>query len=150
MPDPIDLFIEGTVITMDPERRVIRDGAVAVGADRIVAVGEADELRARYEPRQTLGGERRMVIPGLIDCHNHLAQALVREWALEDLPNIYRVYIPAEMVMDAHDAWDDGRMSAWYGWTIRSPLLCCQTVRPSGSGTVKRSPNPRTPWRVPK
>lgn len=104
MPDPVDLLIEGTVITMDPQRRVIRDGAVAVHGDRILAIGEAGELRARYEPQRKLGGERRMVIPGLIDCHNHLAQALVREWALEDLPNIYRVYIPAEMVMDAHDA----------------------------------------------
>src|SRR5919201_549758 len=104
MPDPVDLLIEGTVITMDPERRVVRDGAVAVRGDRILAVGGAEELRARYEAQRTLGGERRMVIPGLIDCHNHLAQALVREWALEDLPNIYRVYIPAEMVMDAHDA----------------------------------------------
>jgi 5-methylthioadenosine/S-adenosylhomocysteine deaminase len=104
MPDPVDLLIEGTVITMDPQRRVIRDGAVAVRGGRILDVGEADELRGRYEAQRTMGGERRMVIPGLIDCHNHLAQALVREWALEDLPNIYRVYIPAEMVMDAHDA----------------------------------------------
>src|SRR3954454_3483684 len=104
MPDSIDLLIEGTVITMDPERRVIRDGAVAVGGDRILAVGGAGELRARYAPRRGLGGGRRMVIPGLIDGHKPRAQALVREWALEYLPNTYRVYIPAEMVMDARDA----------------------------------------------
>jgi 5-methylthioadenosine/S-adenosylhomocysteine deaminase len=104
MPDPTDLLIEGTVITMDEDRRVIRDGAVVVDGSRIAAVGPAHELRARFQPRRTLGGRRRIVLPGLIDCHNHLAQALVREYALEDLPNIYRVYIPAEMVMDAHDA----------------------------------------------
>ena len=101
---PADLLIEGTVITMDPERRVIRDGAVAVVGDRIAAVGTAAELAERYEAARTLGGERRMVLPGLIDCHNHLAQALVREYALEDYPNIYRVYIPTEMAMDEHDA----------------------------------------------
>jgi 5-methylthioadenosine/S-adenosylhomocysteine deaminase len=99
-----DLLIEGTVITMDPERRVIRDGAVAVRGDRIAAVGTAAELGERYDAARTLGGERRMVLPGLIDCHNHLAQALVREYALEDYPNIYRVYIPTEMAMDEHDA----------------------------------------------
>jgi 5-methylthioadenosine/S-adenosylhomocysteine deaminase len=104
MPEPIDLLIEGTVITMDGARRVFRDGAVAVRGDRIVAVDEASELRERYEPASRLGGRRRMVLPGLIDCHNHLAQALVREYALEDYPNIYRVYIPCEIAMDETDA----------------------------------------------
>jgi 5-methylthioadenosine/S-adenosylhomocysteine deaminase len=104
MPEPIDLLIEGTVVTMDRKRRVFRDGAVAVRGDRIVAVDEAAELRERYEPARRLGGGRRMVLPGLIDCHNHLAQALVREYALEDYPNIYRVYIPCEMAMDETDA----------------------------------------------
>jgi 5-methylthioadenosine/S-adenosylhomocysteine deaminase len=104
MPEHADLLIEGTVITMDPKRRVIRDGAVAVTGDRIAAVGAADEVRSAYGAERTLGGGRRIVLPGLIDCHNHLAQALVREYALEDYPNIYRVYIPTEMAMDQHDA----------------------------------------------
>jgi 5-methylthioadenosine/S-adenosylhomocysteine deaminase len=104
MAESVDLLIEGTIITMDPARRVIRDGAVAVGGDRIVAVGPAPEVRERYDAPRTLGGDRRIVLPGLIDCHNHLAQALVREYALEDYPNIYRVYIPCEMAMDQHDA----------------------------------------------
>jgi 5-methylthioadenosine/S-adenosylhomocysteine deaminase len=104
MPDKADLLIEGTVITMDPDRRVIRDGAVVVQGDRIAAVGTADELRSAYDADRTLGGGRRIVLPGLIDCHNHLAQALVREYALEDYPNIYRVYIPCEIAMDKHDA----------------------------------------------
>src|SRR4051794_27040910 len=104
MAESADLLIEGTIITMDRARRVIRDGAVAVSGDRIVAVGPAADVRERYEAPRTLGGGRRIVLPGLIDCHNHLAQALVREYALEDYPNIYRVYIPCEMAMDQHDA----------------------------------------------
>lgn len=104
MPESVDLVIEGTVITMDPERRVIDEGAVAVKSDRIVAVDRAADVRSRYEGARTLGGRRRIVLPGLIDCHNHLAQALVREYAMEDYPNIYRVYIPCEMAMDEGDA----------------------------------------------
>ena len=95
MPESADVLIEGTVITMDPERRVIRDGAVAVERrpDRCRRRGGefAGALRGLAHPRR----RRRIVLPGLIDCHNHLAQALVREYALEDYPNIYRVYIPA-------------------------------------------------------
>ena len=52
MPEPIDLLIEGTVVTMDADRRVFRDGAVAVRGGRIVAVDEAAELRERYEPER--------------------------------------------------------------------------------------------------
>ncbi|MGH2991819.1 MAG: amidohydrolase family protein, partial [Solirubrobacterales bacterium] len=89
---------------MDPERRVIRDGAIAVNGERIIAVDSAQQLRERFRAERTLGGPRRFVLPGLIDCHNHLAQALVRDNALEDLPNIYRIYVPAEMAMDADDA----------------------------------------------
>jgi 5-methylthioadenosine/S-adenosylhomocysteine deaminase len=101
---PVEYLIEGTVITMDQEGRVIRDGAVAVDGGKIVAVGKAAELRARHQAGRVLGGPRHFVVPGLIDCHNHLAQALVRDYALEDLPNIYRVYIPAEMALDPEDA----------------------------------------------
>jgi cytosine/adenosine deaminase-related metal-dependent hydrolase len=104
MAEPADLHIEGTVITMDPDRRVIRDGAVAVRDGRIVAVDRAEDVRERFAAERVLGGPRRFVIPGLIDCHNHLAQALVRDYALEDFPNIYRVYIPAEMAMTPDDA----------------------------------------------
>lgn len=99
MAESVDWLIEGTVITMDPDRRILIDGGVAVRGDRIVAVDKAESLRERYVPNRTLGGPRRFVIPGLIDCHNHVAQALVRDYALEDYPNIYRVYIPAEDIL---------------------------------------------------
>ncbi|MCI0633097.1 MAG: amidohydrolase family protein [Actinobacteria bacterium] len=108
---PVEYLVEGTVITMDGEERVIREGAVAVDGGRIVAVGKAADLRSRYEAGRTLGGSRHFVIPGMIDCHNHLAQALVRDYALEDLPNIYRIYIPAEMALTR----DDARVCAQFG-----------------------------------
>ncbi len=98
-----DFVATGTVITADPERRVFLDGAVAVAGTRIVAVGPRTEVEAAYPASRRLGGPRDLVIPGLIDTHNHMAQALVRGMAFEDLPNITRIYIPAEDVLG-----DDG------------------------------------------
>jgi 5-methylthioadenosine/S-adenosylhomocysteine deaminase len=44
-----DILVEhGTIITMDPQRRVIEDGSVAIANGRIVAVGPADEVAAAY------------------------------------------------------------------------------------------------------
>ena len=102
-PQAADFVITGTVVTADAERRVYTDGAVAVRDSRIVAVGGRADVEAIYEGGRRLGGPRDLVIPGLIDTHNHMAQALVRSMALEDLPNITRVYIPAEDVLG-----DDG------------------------------------------
>jgi len=102
-PQAADFVITGTVVAADPERRVFGDGAVAVRDSRIVAVGPRAEVETACEGGRRLGGPRDLVIPGLIDSHNHMAQALVRGMALEDLPNITRVYIPAEDVLG-----DDG------------------------------------------
>ena len=98
-PQAADFAVTGTVITADADRRVFLDGAVAVAGSRIVAVGPRAEVEAAHPGSRRLGGPRDLVIPGLIDSHNHMAQALVRSMALEDLPNITRVYIPAEDVL---------------------------------------------------
>jgi len=99
MTESVDYLITGTVITVDPDRRVFLDGAVAVTDGRIAAVGPREEVEASHEASARLGGPRDVVIPGLIDTHNHMAQALVRGMAAEDFPNITRIYIPAEDIL---------------------------------------------------
>ena len=75
----IDLMIaHGTVITVDPERRVIENGAVAIDGDRIVDVGTAADLLPRYTARKTLDAHRKAVLPGLIDCHAHAGHGLLK------------------------------------------------------------------------
>ena len=73
----VDLLIAGgTVITMDAERRVIPDGAVAISGPVIVAVGPASDL-----PRtavRIVDARGHVVLPGLIDCHSHAGHGLVK------------------------------------------------------------------------
>jgi 5-methylthioadenosine/S-adenosylhomocysteine deaminase len=78
-PRPVDLLIvRGTLITIDPARRVIEDGAVAVDGDRIVAVGPTAEITARYTARKTIDAYRKAVLPGLIDAHAHAGHGLLK------------------------------------------------------------------------
>jgi len=73
----IDLLIaNGTVITMDPQRRVLRGHSVAVDAGRILDVGPAAELETRYTSGKTIDATRKAVMPGLVDLHAHAATAL--------------------------------------------------------------------------
>ena len=77
--EPVDLLVTGgTVLTMDGERRVIEEGAVAVRGDRIVAVGPAAELDARFRPQRRLRAGGGLILPGLINGHTHAAMALYR------------------------------------------------------------------------
>jgi 5-methylthioadenosine/S-adenosylhomocysteine deaminase len=53
----MDLFVKGgTVVTMDAEFRVIEDGAVAIQADSIVAVGKRTELESKFGKSKTIDG----------------------------------------------------------------------------------------------
>lgn len=65
------LLIGGAVVTMNARREIIRDGAVAVNAGRILEVGKADEILKRYQPDEILGDAGKLITPGFIDCHNH-------------------------------------------------------------------------------
>lgn len=84
---------------MDREDRIIGEGAIVVQDGRIVAIGSATDIRANYTASRYFGSLKHVVIPGLIDCHNHLAQSLVRDHSFEELPGVYRLYIPAELAM---------------------------------------------------
>lgn len=80
-----DLLIEGgTVLTMDPGRTILEDGAVAVSAGRIEAVGPAAGVRGRYQPRQRINASGGLVMPGLINTHTHVIQSLLRGGLAQD------------------------------------------------------------------
>jgi 5-methylthioadenosine/S-adenosylhomocysteine deaminase len=97
--EKVSLLVEGgTVVTMDPSRRVLEDGAIAVRGDTIVAVGSRAELEARFEPAQRISAQGRLVMPGLVNAHAHAAMTLLRGIAddvtLQDWLNNY--IFPAE------------------------------------------------------
>ena len=75
----VDLLVRGgAVVTMDAQKRVIENGAVAVKDGKIVAVGKFDEIVGRYTAKQTINAEGKAVIPGLINTHTHAPMSLFR------------------------------------------------------------------------
>ncbi len=66
------------VVTMDPQRRVIENGAVAVSEDHIVDVGPRAEIDRRYTAQQRLDRPDAILAPGLINTHTHAAMSLFR------------------------------------------------------------------------
>ncbi|MGH8261845.1 MAG: amidohydrolase family protein [Steroidobacterales bacterium] len=75
----VDLIVAGDyVVTMEDGQPVINDGAVAINAGLIVAVGPRTEIATRYRAKRTVSGHDRVLLPGLINGHTHAAMTLLR------------------------------------------------------------------------
>lgn len=115
----------GTVLTMDDRGTVIQDGAVAVQGTDIVAVGKRGDVESRFRGRDVIDAERRLLMPGLINCHTHAAMTCFRGMAddlgLMDWLNNY--IFPAE-------AKNVDRELAYWG-----SLLACAEMIKSGTTT---------------
>jgi 5-methylthioadenosine/S-adenosylhomocysteine deaminase len=75
----------GTVVTMDKKRRVIKDGAIVIGDDRIVFVGTKRDAKRRFPREDEIDAEGKVIFPGFINAHTHMFQVLLRGTAF-DLP----------------------------------------------------------------
>src|SRR5882672_6798785 len=76
---PADWIWSGRyVITMDAQRRVIENGAIAIQGERILAVGTKAEIDAKYQAKQRLDRPEAILAPGLINTHTHAAMSLFR------------------------------------------------------------------------
>ena len=70
------LKIEGArfIITVDPERRIIRDGAILIDGQRITRVGKAAELQS-VTADQVIDAREMVVTPGFCNNHMHISYA---------------------------------------------------------------------------
>jgi 5-methylthioadenosine/S-adenosylhomocysteine deaminase len=66
------------VVTMDPQRRVIANGAVAVLGDHIVDAGPRADIDRQYRTQQRVDRPDAVLAPGLINTHTHAAMSLFR------------------------------------------------------------------------
>ncbi len=55
------------------EIHIISDATVVWEDDLIVWVGKKDDAPAQYQNVETIDGKQSLLVPGLIDCHTHLA-----------------------------------------------------------------------------
>jgi 5-methylthioadenosine/S-adenosylhomocysteine deaminase len=78
------LIFADWVIPVVPRGEVLRDGAVAIEGDRIIAVLPADEARA-IKAAETIELPGHVLLPGLINMHGHAPMSLLRGFA-DDYP----------------------------------------------------------------
>ena len=69
-----ELLIEkGLVMTMNPVRKILENGSIAVAGEKIIDLGSSEELRKKYpHPKKVIDAKNKLVMPGLINTHIHL------------------------------------------------------------------------------
>ncbi|WHH60548.1 amidohydrolase [Petroclostridium sp. X23] len=77
------LIKNATIITMEDENKIIRNGYITIVDDKITFVGE--HLPEDFLPQIIIEGKGRAVLPGLINAHTHTPMVLLRSYA-DDLP----------------------------------------------------------------
>lgn len=106
---PVDLLIRNAwIVTMDAERRVFRDGAIAVAGDRIVAVGPSALVERQVAARETIDGRDRFVVtPGFVNCHIHVTGEPITRGSVPDdadwRTNVFDWLIPTYMAQTPAD-----------------------------------------------
>jgi 5-methylthioadenosine/S-adenosylhomocysteine deaminase len=74
----------GTILTMG-SMGIIRDGAVVVEGGTIIDVGKSDEIKRKYPRYERIDASGKIVMPGLVNTHQHAAMSLLRGYA-DDYP----------------------------------------------------------------
>lgn len=104
------IFENATILTMNSERQIITQGAIAVIGKTIAAVGKSREIVDRYPQEQRSDCNGNLLLPGLIDTHVHLAQAMIRGCA-DDL-SLLDWLTRRVWVLQGNYTAEDGRASA--------------------------------------
>ena len=76
-----------TLVTQNPQRQIIKRGGLVIEKDTIKAIGQSREIEKQYrrQAKKIIDGQDKVILPGLINTHTHLAMTLLRGYA-DDLP----------------------------------------------------------------
>lgn len=96
-------------------RKVIHQGAIAIENNTIIDIGKTHELKRKYgRGYEKVNAKGKVIVPGLINTHQHAAMSLLRGYA-DDLPlqELLEKWIwPIEKHMTAHDIYVGAQLTA--------------------------------------
>lgn len=99
------LIKDATIVTMNDRNQIIKNGNILIENNRITSVvNEAPKVNSATK---VFSGQGKVVIPGLINAHNHAAMSLFRSYA-DDYPLmewLEKKIFPAEKKLEPEDIY---------------------------------------------
>ncbi|NUM45246.1 MAG: putative aminohydrolase SsnA [Anaerolineales bacterium] len=100
------LITNATLLTLDPENRILEDQAIYLENGKIAAIGPEKALRAWYPEAEALDARGQYVMPGNVCAHTHFYGAFARGMAIpgpapKDFPEILqKLWWPLDKALD--------------------------------------------------
>ncbi len=79
------IFFNCLIITMNDEKDILENGAIAVHDGKIIAIDQSENVLKSFTADGIYDFQNKMIIPGLINTHTHIAMSYLRGYA-DDLP----------------------------------------------------------------
>ncbi len=120
--EPVDLLIDDArfIITQNRNRALLERTSIAVKGSRIVAIGDARDLAAKYRPERVIAASERLVTPGLVNAHCHL-ESCFDKGLLDDCPLV--AYVDRKYGF----TWDHLTEENYYFAALHTLLSCLKT-----------------------
>ena len=109
------LITNGRVLTRDPGKPYLPDGAVVIEGDSILEVGERKALAACYPDAECIDAHGGVIMPGLINAHTHIYSGLARGLSIpgNNPTNFLEILEGTWWNIDRHLTLDMTRASAY-------------------------------------
>ncbi|MGC9337409.1 MAG: amidohydrolase [Candidatus Cloacimonadia bacterium] len=104
------LILNGDILTMGADMRIIKNGGIAIEGNRIVEVDTAEHIRARFSAAKILDATNHIVMPGFINTHTHAAMVYFRgladdlslhKWLDEYIWPMEKKYVRPQFIQNA-------------------------------------------------
>jgi len=75
----LDILIKNAQIVTVDDGKILKNSAIAIEGNKIVDIGDSQELSSRYpDAKKIIDATDKVIFPGLINTHNHLFQTLFK------------------------------------------------------------------------
>lgn len=100
----VDLIIKnGTILTMNNQMEVIENGVVIIEGNKITAIGN-NALANEYQAEKVIDADGGIIMPGMVNCHNHLPMIAFRGLGEEGIGDrLMRYFLPLEKELLTRD-----------------------------------------------
>ena len=107
MPTGVDMrqtLIRGGLLIDGTGKPALDKGAILIEGGRILSVGKEEEIR-KNDDIQVVDCADQTLLPGLIDCHNHLSldprlRIICIAWLIPFLPSPYAHVKPCKLIFN--------------------------------------------------